>query len=299
MQTLTPIRPPSGTSVVRRTPGEVGLGFITDGSKPTRRRLFIGLVAGTAFLLCLLLLAGWVVPYVGFGNIHASVPIITGILLALGIVAIAWGALGLVYQTLTGKTPLGPAVLPGLTIRFFLPVMEMIGQLAGFGKTEVRRSFIKVNNQMSLVQQGQCSPERLLLLLPHCIQRADCTIRLTHNVEACKRCGKCPIRDLLAIRDAYGLALVVATGGSIARLAVARTRPLLIIAVACERDLASGIQDVYPLPTFGILNSRPDGPCRNTLVAPALVEEAVRYFIVPAHVATVPRIYPGDSNAKS
>ena len=299
MQNIAPLKPAPDSSTVRRFPGGVGLGFITGEGAPPRRRLFIGLVAGTAVLLCLLLLAGWVVPYVGFGNIHHSVPVITGILLALGIAAIAWGALGLVYQTLTGKAPWGPAILPGLTIRFFLPVMEMTGRLAGFGKTEIRRSFIKVNNQMSLVQQGSCQPEKILLLLPHCIQRTDCTIRLTYNVEACQRCGKCPIADLLAIRAAYGIALVVATGGSIARLAVAKTRPSLIIAVACERDLASGIQDVYPLPTFGILNSRPEGPCRNTVVTPALVEEAVRYFILPSIVREIPRVYSGDTDANS
>ena len=297
MQPLNPHQPVPDSSSVSRFPGGVGLGFITGEGPAPRRRLFIGLVAGTAVLLCLLLLAGWVVPYVGFGNIHSSVPVVTGILLALGITAIACGAMGLVYQTLTGKFPFGSAILPGLTIRFFLPVMEITGRLVGFDKREIRRSFIKVNNQMSLVRQGSCAPEKILLLLPHCIQRTDCATRLTYNVDACKRCGKCPIADLLAIRDAYGIALVVATGGSIARLAVAKTRPSLIIAVACERDLASGIQDVYPLPTFGILNSRPEGPCRNTLVAPALVEEAVRYFVFPSLAGDVSQIYPGSSDA--
>ena len=59
------------------------------------------------------------------------------------------------------------------------------------------------------------------------------------------------------------------------------TRPRLIIAVACERDLTSGVQDTHPLPVYGILNHRPEGPCRNTLVTLRLVEDALRRFIAP------------------
>ena len=58
-----------------------------------------------------------------------------------------------------------------------------------------------------------------------------------------------------------------------------QTRPRMIIAVACERDLTSGIQDSYPLPVFGILNQRPCGPCLDTLVSLAAVEGAVRLFL--------------------
>ena len=39
-----------------------------------------------------------------------------------------------------------------------------------------------------------------------------------------------------------------------------------VMAIACERDLVSGIQDVYPLPAVGVLNIRPNGPCNNTKV---------------------------------
>ena len=60
-------------------------------------------------------------------------------------------------------------------------------------------------------------------------------------------------------------------------------KPRCIIAVACERDLTSGIQDSYPLPVFGILNERPNGPCLDTLVPLDRLEEAIRLFLdVPA-----------------
>jgi Uncharacterized conserved protein len=70
----------------------------------------------------------------------------------------------------------------------------------------------------------------------------------------------------------------VATGGTIARRIVVQHRPSLIIAVACERDLASGIQDTHPLPVYGILNSRPFGPCLDTDVALDRVEWAIKEF---------------------
>jgi hypothetical protein len=54
----------------------------------------------------------------------------------------------------------------------------------------------------------------------------------------------------------------------------------LIIAVACERDLSSGIQDVYPLPCFGVLNQRPHGPCLDTQVPLEHVEWAIKRFLV-------------------
>ena len=51
-----------------------------------------------------------------------------------------------------------------------------------------------------------------------------------------------------------------------------------IIAIACDRDLASGIQDASPLPVLGVLNERPCGPCFNTRVNLQDVEEAINFF---------------------
>ena len=53
----------------------------------------------------------------------------------------------------------------------------------------------------------------------------------------------------------------------------------MIIGVACERDLTSGIQDTYPIPVFGILNKRPFGPCYDTDVNLQLVEMGIVTFL--------------------
>ena len=64
-----------------------------------------------------------------------------------------------------------------------------------------------------------------------------------------------------------------------ARRIVVKKRPEIIIGVACERDLTSGIQDSYPVPVFGILNQRPFGPCYDTDVDLELVENGLITFL--------------------
>ncbi len=56
-------------------------------------------------------------------------------------------------------------------------------------------------------------------------------------------------------------------------------KPDVIIGVACERDLSSGIQDSYPIPVYGILNRRPFGPCYDTDVDLDLVERGLITFL--------------------
>jgi hypothetical protein len=60
---------------------------------------------------------------------------------------------------------------------------------------------------------------------------------------------------------------------------VVEKKPDMILAVACERELASGIQDTYPMPVFGILNDRPFGPCYDTDVNMELVERGMITFL--------------------
>lgn len=265
------------------------LGFMS--AKPPRRprkRLFIGLVTGTSVLLCLCMLLGWIVPVIGFGNIHPSVPYITGGLLVACILLTAWASLGLVLQIAFGRNFMGATFVRGVTITVFLPIMEMLARPFGISTGDVRRSFIRVNNELTLRNAGRYLPERVLILLPHCLQRADCSKRLSYDIDACERCGRCPLAGLLALRDAYGAVLAVATGGTIARRIVVETRPAVIIAVACERDLSSGIRDTHPLPVFGILNARPEGPCRNTGVGLSLVESALRRFVAEQYAPERP-----------
>jgi len=108
----------------------------------------------------------------------------------------------------------------------------------------------------------------------------DCDLKISKDISICKKCGKCDIGDLAKLAEKYNLVIKVATGGTIARRIVKDTRPDLIIAVACERDMLSGIQDTYPLPVIGLLNERPNGPCVNTKVSVELIEKALKKLAI-------------------
>ena len=198
------------------------------------------------------------------------------------IVLLAWLCATLIFHIYTGRRLPGIPWVRHILMRLFLPFMESLGRLCGIGRTAVRRSFVKVNNELVLAEGLRVAPQELLLLLPHCVQNSACRHRVSPQPDNCHRCGQCQIGPLLELRDRLGFRLALATGGTIARRIVVECRPACIIAVACERDLVSGIQDSYPLPVFGVLNERPHGPCRDTLVPLAAVEEALARFLQPA-----------------
>lgn len=251
----------------------------TPGGRIGNKRLFVGLICGASLLLCLLLLFGWGIPYIGFGNIHPAMPYITGGLAALGVAALMWTAFGLVLQILTGKALPGAGKTRGLAAKLFLPVSEALGRLLGIAPLKVRGSFIQVNNEMVLKQGHKYPPQEILLLLPHCIQKTLCPIRVSADITRCERCGGCDLAGIISLAENYGISVAIATGGTIARRIVVDKRPKMILAVACERDLSSGIQDSYPLPVYGVLNERPHGPCLDTKVPLSLLEDALKHFI--------------------
>ena len=104
---------------------------------------------------------------------------------------------------------------------------------------------------------------------------------MTRDPNNCKRCGGCNIGDLVTLSEEMGFHFFVATGGTLARQVVYNTRPKAVLAIACERDLMSGIQDVFPLPAVGVLNIRPNGPCYNTSVDMAEVRRQLEEIIEP------------------
>ncbi len=247
--------------------------------------LFISLMCGSCVLLCLFILLAWFIPYVGFSAIHASLPVILGVGSATLILCVVWLCFALIYHVYTGKNFFGLRKVHGLTVKLMFPLMDLLGRAVGVSREKIRLSFVKVNNEIVLgkcARKGQkISADKVLLLLPHCIQNASCPHRLTLNPDLCKRCGICTMGTILDLRDRWGFSVVIATGGTIARKIVVERKPKLILAVACERDLTSGIQDTYPLPVYGIINTRPFGPCFNTGVDVQLFEQALELFVEP------------------
>jgi hypothetical protein len=253
-----------------------------------QKRIFLGLLAVTCVLFTVLLAVLWYVPYVGLTTLSPKLPLILGtfFLALLVLVFLVVAMLG--FTVVLGRDLFFSKKLRGVVIKLLLPLMSGVGKLCGVSKDQVRRSFIAINNQLVLAQHLKATPDKLLLLMPHCLQFHECQFRITGSVVHCKKCGKCPIKGLVELSEKYGVGLAVATGGTLARRIVVERRPKLIIAVACERDLSSGIQDSYPLPVFGILNHRPQGPCFDTLVNLERVEEALQTFLVPGANAHLP-----------
>ena len=159
------------------------------------------------------------------------------------------------------------------------PFAVVLGRLFNIPRSKIEQSFIEVSNNLVMQHKIKVPAERILILTPHCIQRDTCVHKITRNVENCKQCGACSVGDMLALAHKYGCKLAVATGGTLARQMVMQARPKAIVAVACERDLTSGIQDVFPLPVLGVLNERPFGPCFNTRVDKKKLEDAILAFL--------------------
>ena len=126
-----------------------------------------------------------------------------------------------------------------------LPKAIWLGEKLGISRDRVGNSFIKVHNFFTRSRSG-LDAERLLILLPRCLKKEARSM-------------------LLEKADGDALKVLTVAGGEEAREAIRELRPTLILALACERDLMSGIKDVADkIPVLAIPNRRPEGPCKNT-----------------------------------
>ena len=249
-----------------------------DELKP-KKRTFIGLLVFTCLILFFLIFLFWYVPLVGLKNIHPSLPLVFSLVLGILAFLMFSGGLLLVFTILRGKDIFLSHKLRGVVAKVLFPFMILMGRLVGVSKEKVQQSFVELNNHLVRSNSRKVRPNKLLVLLPHCIQNFDCEIKITGNIKNCKGCGKCEIKDLIELSDQYQLKIAVATGGTLARRIIVQNKPEAIVAVACELDLTSGIQDTYPIPVIGILNDRPNGPCINTKVDIEKVKRAIVDFL--------------------
>ncbi|WP_018247325.1 DUF116 domain-containing protein [Orenia marismortui] len=242
--------------------------------------LFIGLLLIVLAILSVFVVGVWYLNLFGFSLLSKGVLLIISIALSILVSILILGILGIVLTIKRGK-PIKWLYFPTkIVISYFLPVIIYIGGLFGLDKEVIQSSFINVSNHLINPEDMNVKAEDILLLLPHCIQLSDCSYRVTSDLDNCQRCGRCQVQDLIELKEKYGIHLAIATGGTLARKIIKETRPKAIIAVACERDLSSGIQDIYPLPVIGVVNLRPNGPCINTGVEVDKLEEAIRKLLV-------------------
>lgn len=163
--------------------------------------------------------------------------------------------------------------------RIFMKFIGITGKVLNIDKMEVQAFYIKMNNILVSISMKKYNPEEVLIILPHCLQNSECTYKITTDIEQCRNCGKCVIGKIVEITRNKKIKTLVATGGTAARNAVMNIKPKVILSVACERDLASGIEDVKFIPVVGILNERPNGPCFNTTLNLELFEKKLEEIL--------------------
>ncbi len=230
--------------------------------KGTTFFLVYAALAAVATALCLWLLWTVMRPGLAYYLPAMAVNLVFG-LLVWGFLLLFPLLLLLVFTSWKQPAPVRRTVMQ--YIRFLYPMMRHLA-VTKQRKHVLARSYIQFLNGLVLKQNLHIPAERILVLAPHCLQWDQCPHKITRRVDNCRQCGHCTIGSLLDLSHRSGAHLAVASGGTQARQLVCALRPKAIVAIACERDLISGMEDVLPLPVLGLLNERPYGPCFNTHV---------------------------------
>lgn len=246
-----------------------------------KKRLFLGMLSLAVVLAAVVLYGIWYIASPGLANIAEVLPTIVGGIFAVSVVLSMLGILNMVLAV--ADLPYLP-LLQRRTyelINVLFPVAVRLAKPFGIGRRKLEGSFIATSNLMFNRMGIRVPASRLLVVTPHCLQLATCPHKITRDPGNCKRCGGCDIGALVILSEEMGFHFFVATGGTLARQIIYKMRPQAVLAIACERDLMSGIQDVYPLPAVGVLNIRPNGPCYNTHVDMDEVKAQLEKIILP------------------
>ncbi len=147
----------------------------------------------------------------------------------------------------TGKNLLFNSRIGQVATSRILPLALALARWVGISRDRLGNSFVCFFNAVVRASHRP-GKGKTIILIPRCL-------------EAEMR------KSVQEMGARAGVSVFVATGGGEARKAIHRERPSAVIAVACERDLVSGIHDVAPkVTTLGVINQRPEGPCKNTLI---------------------------------
>lgn len=253
-----------------------------------KKRIFLALTGGSALLVALLVYGVWRIAVPGLAQLHRLLPTLVGAVGLAVLLALLAGVVGIVAALLGVSIFRYFYIWAWKAINLLFPFAVGLGRLLHIPREKIEQSFIQVSNDLVLRHHVKVPGNRIMILTPHCIQRDVCVHKITRNVENCRQCGGCCVGQMLALANKYGCHFAVATGGTLARQLVKEARPKAIVAVACERDLTSGIQDVFPLPVLGVLNERPFGPCFNTRVDVGKLEAAILSFLEEGDSASKP-----------
>ncbi len=221
---------------------------------------FLFLAAGSLLILVACLWLGW---YLAKPRIDQISPLLSTLTqwLVLGLAAIilALAALESALLLRFGRSVL-PYAWVEKSLLTLLSKSMWLGEKFRINKDRVGNSFIKVHNLVVRSHARDVNAGTVLILLPRCLQK-----------EARQQ-----VAERLKGKE---VKIFTATGGEEARKAISQNRPSLILAIACERDLISGIRDVAEkIHVLAIPNKRPEGPCKNTNVQLDAFDSALKFI---------------------
>ena len=217
----------------------------------------LGWLASTTTLLVLLVLL--LAPRIDLLRAGLSTAIGWAIAAAAALALLWWGLLGASFAL---RSPFLPERLAERGPLLFL--MRRVSRLAGrFGRRDqVENASVKVYDRLALSRKRKVSRGELLLLIPRCL-------------------AKDILEGVLRVAGRYQIPVFVATRGQLARRVIRERRPRAVVAVACERDMVSGLHDVAgKVPVLGLTLTLPSGPCKDTRVDLGLLEEWVKAYVV-------------------
>ncbi len=219
-----------------------------------------------ALTLAALVGAAAVLLYIVAPRLAALAPALPRVLwLALAAVtALAWLWFGLAVLSFYSGTTLLPERL--LERGLYLRLMNYTSALSrAFGKRDwVEHAAIDIYNTLAVRRGRKVGKGELLVLIPRCL-------------------SKQALDGVLEIAGRYEVPVFVATRGQLARRVIRERRPRAVVAVACERDMMTGLRDVAgKLPVLGLTMQLPNGPCRDAVLDLPQMEEWVRGWITPS-----------------
>jgi uncharacterized protein len=193
--------------------------------------------------------------------IHRAVPRFLWVTwgVVLGLLLVWWVLLAAAYAT---RKPILPEKLAERGP--FLRLMRLTSRVADrFGRRDwVENAAVKVYNALALIRGRKVGKGELLLLIPRCLSKET-------------------LDGVLNIAGKYGVPVFVATRGQLARRVIRERRPRAVVAVACERDMVSGLHDVAgKVPVLGLTMTLPVGPCKDARLNLGQLEEWVKAYVV-------------------
>lgn len=240
----------------------------------SKKRIYIGLLAGSLLFALILVALVWYLLINRDIIINQIILIVIAAAAGLIFTILGIGIISIVIMIIRSKAIPSLESLTYIANDLLFPLTLFVGRLMGIKKEKILSSYIAVNNYLITAKNLYIPSNKIMVLLPHCLQNSDCNIKITNDINNCKNCGKCKIGELKKLAEKYNATVKVATGGTLARKYILEKKPKGVIAVACERDLSMGIHDTGALPVLGILNCRPNGPCYNTDVDINSIEKA-------------------------